>query len=93
MHIRTHSTGYYTCTNIAGNFDYITIKYDPSGTQLWRSEYNGPGNSLDEARAITVDGLGNVYVTGWSYGGAGTGYDYGPRIFSFSSRRRRRVSS
>ncbi|MCX6294745.1 MAG: SBBP repeat-containing protein, partial [Bacteroidetes bacterium] len=61
----------------SGNFDYVTIKYDPAGAQLWRSEYNGPGNSLDEAHAITVDGSGNVYVTGWSYGGAATGYDYG----------------
>lgn len=62
---------------LSGNFDYVTIKYDPAGAQLWRSEYNGPGNSLDEAHAIKVDGSGNVYVTGWSYGGAGTGYDYG----------------
>src|SRR3989344_6368906 len=43
----------------SGNFDYITIKYDPTGAQVWRSEYNGPGNSLDDAHAITVDGSGN----------------------------------
>ena len=61
---------------LSGNFDYVTIKYDPAGVQLWKSEYNGPGNGLDEAHAITVDASGNVYVTGWSNGGAGTGYDY-----------------
>ena len=61
---------------VSGNFDYVTIKYDPSGAQLWKSEYNGPGNGLDEAHAITVDASGNVYVTGWSAGLAATGYDY-----------------
>ena len=60
----------------SGNLDYVTIKYDPLGTQVWKSEYNGPGNSMDEAHAIKVDAAGNVYVTGWSYGGTVTGYDY-----------------
>lgn len=60
----------------SGNFDYITIKYNSVGAQQWKAEYNGPGNGLDDAHAIVLDAAGNVYVTGWSDGGATTGFDY-----------------
>jgi hypothetical protein len=57
-------------------FDYVTIKYDPSGTAQWVKRYNNDSvNGADRATAIAVDGLGNVYVTGQS-DGSGTGPDY-----------------
>jgi len=68
-------TGY--STNAAGNYDYATMKYGPSGNQLWAAapRYDGTGSWLDVATAIAVDPAGNVYVTGFSWGGA-TGFDY-----------------
>jgi len=48
--------------------DYVTIKYDSAGEQQWVARYNGPKNRIDDAYAITVSDVGDVYVTGSSEG-------------------------
>src|SRR5579884_746129 len=47
-----------------GDYDFATVKYDPSGKQLWATRYQYVSN--DAPAALAVDGLGNVYVTGYS---------------------------
>ncbi|OQP41060.1 hypothetical protein A4H97_15800 [Niastella yeongjuensis] len=56
-------TGWSTGSGTGG--DYTTIKYDKNGVQQWVNRYNGPINDFDIARALAVDGAGNVYVTGY----------------------------
>lgn len=48
------------------NYNYITIKYDPSGNLVWAKTYNGTGNGNDRAYDLVTDVSGNVYVTGYS---------------------------
>lgn len=56
------------------NFDYLTIRYDANGNELWVARYNGTANRDDVATSLALDVAGNVYVTGRSME-AGTGFD------------------
>ncbi len=55
-------------------YDYATVKYAPDGTQLWAQRYDGPAHGEDIAISLSVDGWGNVAVTGTSMG-SGTNND------------------
>jgi hypothetical protein len=55
------------------NYDFVTIKYDTQGKELWLKKFDA--DSTDEATALVLDDAGNVYVTGYSYNNL-TAYDY-----------------
>jgi hypothetical protein len=49
-------------------FEFATIKYNPSGSQVWVKAYNNIAMAGDGASSIFVDASGFVYVTGYSEG-------------------------
>jgi hypothetical protein len=51
------------------NYNYVTVKYSANGAAVWTNRYNGPANSSDLPRGMTVDKAGGVYVTGTSSSG------------------------
>jgi uncharacterized delta-60 repeat protein len=60
-----HVAGY--TDDVSQFWDFATIKYDRSGTFLWKGTYQGPVTNVSEqANAVAVDATGNVYVTGVS---------------------------
>lgn len=61
------------CTYVVGNYydNYIghmgnitTIKYDGNGNTLWTRVFSKPGETEEEARAIKLGPIGDVYITG-----------------------------
>lgn len=60
---------------IGTDYDFVTIKYSPSGLQQWLQRYNGTGNSTDTPFSVDIDSSGNIYMAGYS-GGLGTHYDF-----------------
>lgn len=50
-----------------GYAEYITVKYDPNGRQLWAVQYRDPAFGDAVAVGIAVDASDNVYVTGDSH--------------------------
>lgn len=55
----------------SGSRDYITLKYDPNGVLLWSQQYSNPAvtSGKDELTGLTLDTIGDVYVTGRSFNG------------------------
>lgn len=50
--------------NSSGNYDIMVAKYSPDGYLYWCNQYAGSGNGNDFATGLTIDGSGNVIITG-----------------------------
>lgn len=57
-------TGSSQSTN--GDFDYVTLKYAPNGSNQWVQRYSSTNTSDDQVRALVLDKNDNVFVTGTS---------------------------
>ena len=64
----------------ATTYEYATVAYSSAGVALWTNRYSGPGND-HQAQAVAVDGIGHVYVTGYSRD-AGGHYNYATIAYS-----------
>jgi hypothetical protein len=61
----TFPTGCGTYTSFNNFPDIYIAKFDPNGVCLWAKQYGGGGPwGSDEGLSISVDGVGNSYVTG-----------------------------
>jgi hypothetical protein len=59
-------TGYtYSGGVTQGVASVLLLKYDPSGNLLFQTTWGGKQN--DYGSGVTVDGVGNVYITGYTY--------------------------
>ena len=68
-------TGYTEHPYFSSEKDFITIKHDPQGNEIWVKTYNGPGDSNDVASKILINNNKEVYIAGTSYG-IGTDKDF-----------------
>lgn len=68
-------TGYSIGSDIWYGYDYATVKYNWNGVEQWVARYDGLGSWNEVAVDVAVDGLGSVYVTGYSEG-IGTKKDF-----------------
>lgn len=63
------------------NLDAFLLKLDTNGNFVWVKGFGGSG--YEEGRSLAVDGLGNMYVTGYFSGT--TDFDPGAGVFNLTS--------
>ena len=68
-----YASGYSNVT--ATGDDYVTLRLDTLGNQIWFTRFDGPSSGSDQMSDFQVDVSGNIFVTGTSVG-SGTNRDY-----------------
>ncbi|MDZ4818819.1 MAG: SBBP repeat-containing protein [Planctomycetota bacterium] len=62
-----------------GQVDAFVAKLNENGALLWTKQFGT--NEPDIAKSISADGLGNVYVTGWTEGSLGASHKWSYDVF------------
>ncbi|NVK62990.1 MAG: SBBP repeat-containing protein, partial [Flavobacteriales bacterium] len=58
------ASGGFQNTHGGGSYDGFLVKFDSAGNRIWSTYYGGTG--WEEARSISTDTTGNVYITGFT---------------------------
>ncbi len=65
VYISGSTVGDLAGTN-AGEWDAFVSRYDEAGNLVWTQQLGS--STKDESAGVSADGLGNVYISGWTYG-------------------------
>ncbi len=60
-------TGSSQTTSAIGSQDYLTVKYNANGEEVWVRRHDGPAGYSDFATSMVMDVSGDIYVTGSCY--------------------------
>ena len=76
-------TGY--TTNLPNGMDFLTIKYDSHGQELWRVNYDGEQHGDDFAKEIVIDDNNDIIIAGY---GTSKNFDEDMLIVKYDSQGR-----
>ncbi len=48
----------------ATGYDFVTIKYRPTGDSVWTRRFTLPGNAWEEPAEMVIDRTGNIFIAG-----------------------------